>query len=122
MPIPLDRPQLFTDTHKWREFITTDPLALRAVTYRCAQQDSLLTNFARKSPSFLHMPTLVMLAGQDRIVDNDHTRHYFARLASSHKVLIEYRQSAHTLEFENDPTPYFADLASWVARVVALPK
>jgi acylglycerol lipase len=121
MPIPLDRPDLFTNSLKWREFIATDPLALRAVTYRCAQQDSLLTKFARESASFLHMPTLVMLAGQDRIVDNDRTRNYFARLASTHKVLVEYQQSAHTLEFENDPTPYFADLAGWIDRIVTKP-
>ena len=62
---------------------------------------------------------LLILAGQDRIVDNPRTRDYFARFPSRHKMLIEYGNAAHTLEFEPDPTRYFNDLASWIERTVA---
>jgi alpha-beta hydrolase superfamily lysophospholipase len=115
--IPLRRPELFTDARRWREFIGQDPLALRSVTWRFAQEDRRLTRYARESAAFLHAPLLMMLAGQDRIVDNRRTRGFFARTAGHHKTLIEYPGAAHTLEFEPDPTQYFADLTDWVGKI-----
>jgi alpha-beta hydrolase superfamily lysophospholipase len=119
LKVPLQRPELFTNSLKWREFIATDPLALRTVTWRFAQEDRKLTRYARESATFLHMPTLVILAGQDRIVDNPRTRDFFGRLPSRHKTLIEYGNAAHTLEFEPDPSRYFDDLANWIEQTVA---
>jgi acylglycerol lipase len=117
--IPLQRPELFTDSPKWRDFIATDPLSLRSVTWRFAQEDRKLTRYAQNSATFLHLPTLLILAGQDRIVDNPRTRRYFANIPSRHKMLIEYGNAAHTLEFERDPARYFSDLAAWVERTSA---
>jgi alpha-beta hydrolase superfamily lysophospholipase len=114
--IPLRWPELFTDTPRWQEFIAKDPLALRSVTWRFAQEDRQLTKFARQSAKFLHLPLLMILAGQDRIVDNSRTRLFFGQLAGPHKTLIEYGAAAHTLEFERDPSAYFADLTNWLAR------
>lgn len=119
LKVPLQQPELFTDSLKWREFIATDPLALRTITWRFAQEDRKLTRYARDSATFLHLPTLLILAGQDRIVDNPRTRNYFAQFPSRHKVLIEYGDAAHTLEFERDPGRYFDDLASWIDQTVA---
>jgi len=65
------------------------------------------------------MPVLLMLAGQDRIVDNCRTRHFFGQIAGRHKTLIEYPGAAHTLEFEPEPGRYFADLTDWISRVVS---
>jgi acylglycerol lipase len=114
--IPLRRPELFTDTPHWQEFIAQDPLALRSITWRFAREDRRLTKFARQSAPFLHQPMLMMLAGQDRIVDNSRTRQFFGKVAGPHKTLIEYGGAAHTLEFERDPSAYFADLADWLGR------
>jgi acylglycerol lipase len=118
--IPLRYAELFTDTRRWREFIEKDPLALRRVTWRFAQEDRRLTRFARASAPHLHLPTLLMLAGQDRIVDNGCSREFFARVAGRHKTLIEYPRAAHTLEFEPDPAPYFSDLSDWIGRTVGI--
>jgi hypothetical protein len=30
---------------------------------------------------------------------------------------VEYPGAAHTLEFEPDPLPYFADLTNWIGAV-----
>lgn len=114
--LPLRRPELFTDALQWREFIAQDPLALRNITWRFAQEDARLTRFARQSAPFLHLPVLMMLAGRDRIVDNGHTRRFFGRVAGQHKTLIEYGGAAHTLEFERDPSVYFTDLVDWLGR------
>ena len=105
--VPLRQPELFTEIPCWQAFIARDPLALRTITWRFAQEDRKLTRYAREAATFLHMPTLLMLAGQDRIVDNRRTRDYFGRIPGHRKTLIEYHGAAHTLEFESDPTQYF---------------
>lgn len=116
--IPLRDPALFTDMPQWQDFIAKDPLALRTATWRFAQQDRKLTHYAREAAAFLHLPTLMLLAGQDRIVDNRRTRECFARIPSRDKMLIEYHGAAHTLEFEPDPAQYFQTLSQWTAAVV----
>jgi len=119
LKIPLRRPELFTDSQLWREFIDQDPLALREVTRQFAREDQQLTSYARQAAPHLHMPLLLMLAGRDRIVNNRRTREFFARVSSAKKSLNEYSHAAHTLEFEPDPLPYFADLADWVSRTTS---
>jgi acylglycerol lipase len=81
----------------------------------------------RRAPRSVRQPTLLMLAGQDRIVDNERTLRYFERLATSDRTLIEYPEGHHTLEFEPDPTRYARDLISWTeshvrANVQARPR
>jgi alpha-beta hydrolase superfamily lysophospholipase len=115
-PIPLDDPELFTATPHWQAFIRDDPLSLRRATARLLVASVFLDRAARRAASHVRAPALLLLAGQDRIVDNDRTRAYFARLGSSDKTVVEYPQAHHTLEFEPDPTPIFADLARWLEQ------
>ena len=115
--VPLRYPELFTEAPCWQAFIGSDPLALRTVTWRFAREDRQLTRYAREAATFLYLPTLLMLAGQDRIVDNGRTLEYFGRVAGYQKSLVEYQGAAHTLEFEADPRRYFADLGRWVRGV-----
>jgi acylglycerol lipase len=116
--IPLRKPALYTDSQAWRNYIAYDPLTLRRVTWRFARESCQLTRFARQAPSFIHMPMLLMLAGRDRIVDNRRTTAFFRRTAAIKRILIEYPNAAHTLEFEPDPQEYFEDLAGWIGRTV----
>jgi acylglycerol lipase len=110
---------LFTDTPRWRDYVATDPLTLREVTVCFAQADRELAGVARESAEYLHMPTLLVLAGHDRIVASPPTRAFLNRSAATHKTLIEYPNGAHTLEFEADPERYFADLADWIGRTIS---
>jgi alpha-beta hydrolase superfamily lysophospholipase len=64
----------------------------------------------------IRQPALLMLAGQDRIVDNARTLGYFDRLGSADRQVIEYPEGHHTLEFEPDPSRYALDLAAWLDR------
>ena len=60
-----------------------------------------------------------MLAGRDRIVDNDRTLAYFGRLASDRRQVIEYPEGHHTLEFDPDPSRYARDLVAWLDETLA---
>jgi alpha-beta hydrolase superfamily lysophospholipase len=62
----------------------------------------------------VRQPVLLLLAGQDRIVDNAKTLEYFQRLASDDRRVIEYPAAHHTLEFEADPDRYAQDLIHWL--------
>jgi alpha-beta hydrolase superfamily lysophospholipase len=117
VPIPLQDSSLFTDSPQRRAFIDRDPITLRKVTWRFAQQDCELTRYAQQSASYLYMPVLLVLAGEDRIIDNRRTRDYFGRVQSRKKLLIEYSHAGHTLEFELDPTMYFNDLGEWIREL-----
>lgn len=117
-PIPLDDPELFTATPRWQEYIRTDPLSLRTATARFLVESVRLDILLRRAPKHVAVPVLLMLAGHDRIIDNARTRAYVTRFRSSDRLILEYPDAHHTLEFEPDPTPVFADLARWLERRV----
>jgi alpha-beta hydrolase superfamily lysophospholipase len=115
-PIPLSDPALFTSSHAGQEFIANDPLGLRAATARLLAASTFIDRAVRRIPSKVHQPSLLMLAGQDRIVDNAKTLAYFKKLPSERNIVIEYPEGHHTFEFDRDPTRYARDLVEWLRQ------
>lgn len=113
-PIPLADPALFTANPEAQAFIRDDPLSLREGTAGLLASSYFLDRMVRRAPRRVRQPALLMLAGQDRIVDNGRTLVYFEGLASPSKKIIEYPEAHHTLEFEPDPSRYALDLAGWL--------
>ncbi|AGA30318.1 alpha/beta fold hydrolase [Singulisphaera acidiphila] len=113
-PIPLGEPTLFTDSPEGQAFIASDNLSLHAGTAGLLAASFFIDKAVRRIPSKVHQPALLMLAGQDRIVNNDLTLTYFERLASPDRHLIIYSKAHHTLEFEPDPERYALDLIEWL--------
>lgn len=113
-PIPLADPALFTNNPDAQQFIAEDPLGLRDATAGLLAASTFLDRRARKAPPNVHQPLLLMLAGHDRIVDNERTRAYVQKLASRDSTVIDYPEAHHTLEFETDPDQYAKDLGSWI--------
>jgi len=113
-PIPLGDPALFTANPEGQEFIAADRLRLHAATAGLLAASTFLDRTVRRAPPRVLAPALLMLAGNDRIVDNARTRAYFARLAARDKQVIEYPDAHHTLEFEPDPSRYARDLIAWL--------
>ena len=112
-PVPLSDPALFTDSPEGQSFIAADPLSIRQATAGLLAASTFIDRAVARAPSLVRQPSLLMLAGKDRIVDNARTLQYFHRLASADHRLIEYPEGHHTLEFEADPSRYANDLASW---------
>ena len=115
--IPLEDPALFTESPRWQEYIRTDPFLLHKVTLRFTAEDLKLNHFVTEAPETLRLPGLLVLAGRDRICDNQRTRQFFERWGTTDRTLLEYPNAAHTLEFEPDPSQYFSDLTRWILRV-----
>ena len=115
--IPLNDPALFTAEPRWQEFIRRDPLALRDVTsgFLLAHQD--LTRESLAAATSIDCPTLLMLAGRDRIIDNAATKDWSRRFGTGKLTLHEYSDAQHTLEFEPHPELFVADLLAWLETI-----
>lgn len=112
-PIPLDDPELFTATPSRQQFIRDDPLALRQATARFLFESFRLDLYARRAAKQVKVPTLLMLAERDRIIDNARTRAFAARFPRDVEV-IEHPGAHHTLEFEPSPERYLGLLLGWL--------
>jgi acylglycerol lipase len=117
IPIPLSDPALFTSNPEWQEFIRTDKTALRDVTVAFLLASRELDHQADAAASKIRCPTLLMLSGKDRIIDNVATKEWYKSLASQEQALFEYPDSAHTLEFESCRDQYIGDLISWLGKL-----
>ena len=118
-PVPLSDPALFTATEKWLRFLREDPLSLRRATARFLFGSVLLDFYLRNVGPRTRLPVLLLLAGRDRIIDNDRTRRFVGRFAGPTEV-IEYPDAHHTLEFEPDPERHIQDLVGWLQRQARL--
>ncbi len=117
-PIPLSDPALFTANPEKQAFIAADRHGLRQGTAGLMAASFVIDRLVQRVPRQVKQPALLMLAGRDRIVDNDRTRSYFQRLATIDRQVIEYPDGHHTLEFDPDPTRYARDLIEWVENHV----
>ena len=113
-PVPLSDPALFTASMEGQRFIASDRLGLRAATAGLLAASTFIDRKVSRALSRVRQPVLLMLAGQDRIVDNAKTLAYFRKLASDDREVIEYPEAHHTLEFEPDPARYARDLCGWL--------
>jgi alpha-beta hydrolase superfamily lysophospholipase len=111
-PVPLNDPALFTANPRWQKFIQEDERSLRQATARLLVESVRLDAYIRMVS--LRIPVLLLLAENDRIIDNTRTRRYFEKCESPDKKIIEYAGAHHTLEFEPNPEMFLADLRSWL--------
>jgi alpha-beta hydrolase superfamily lysophospholipase len=118
-PIPLNDPELFTTTPRWIEFLKHDPLRLHQATARMMLESARLDAYLRFAPKYVHVPVLLMLAGEDRIIHNARTRDFVERFATPDKEFHDYPGTQHTLEFEPDPHVFLGDLVRWLERHAA---
>lgn len=115
-PIPLNDPDLFTTSPQWQQFIAQDPHGLRQATARFLFASFALDIYLRRAARRVTLPTLLMLAGEDRIIDNARTQAMVERFPSPDRTVITYPGAHHTLEFEGDGHPWFEDLCGWVEQ------
>jgi alpha-beta hydrolase superfamily lysophospholipase len=115
-PIPLNDPELFTATPRWLQFLRQDPLALHYATARLLVESVRLDAYLRFVPKYVHVPVLLLLAENDRIIHNAKTRAYVERFATKDKEIIEYPGAHHTLEFEAEPDRFIGDLIGWMEK------
>ena len=70
----------------------------------------------RRAKKRVQVPTLLMLAGGDQIVENEKVRRFVERFPATDKTIIDDPQAEHTLEFEPEGHPYLQDLLRWLEQ------
>ncbi len=121
-PVPLNDPELFTASPEGQRLVRGDPLAVRQATARFLANSVRLDGYLRLVPKHVTVPVLLLLAGQDRIIDNARTRRFVESFATPDKTILEYPEAHHTLEFEPRPHRYLSDLIGWLGRHAASAK
>lgn len=114
-PIPLNEPELFTASPEGQRFIAADPWGLRRATTRFLMTSVALDVYLRRAVRAVTVPTLLLLAGRDRIVDNPRIRAVLAHCPGPVEV-VEYPDAYHTLEFEPPDHPWQHDLIAWLTK------
>ena len=112
--VPLDD-YMFTRNPKWIEFIKTDELKLKKATARFFFETAKMNLCFNRIAPKIHVPVLVLLAGDDVIVDNKGIKRWFTRVGSRRKTIKIYEGCYHSLEFEEtrNVIDYIAD---WIKR------
>jgi alpha-beta hydrolase superfamily lysophospholipase len=115
--IPLNNPVLFTNNIEFQRWIRDDPLALRMATARLLFESARLDVYNSLAIRHVVVPTLVLLAERDRIVDNAVVRRIVSQFPTADMTVREYAGASHTLEFERGGPPFLSDLIPWLQRV-----
>jgi alpha-beta hydrolase superfamily lysophospholipase len=115
-PVPLEDPALFTNDPDEQNYIMDDKLSKREAEAGYLLESWKLEKEACRSLKTLSLPVFLMLAGRDRIVDNDEVKKMFSSCKSSDKLLKIYPVAAHTLEFDYAKEEYFGDILKWLER------
>jgi alpha-beta hydrolase superfamily lysophospholipase len=114
LEIPLT-PELYTTNPPHLEFIRTDPLRLLEVTAQFFWETGRLDRRRARASAALDPPLLVMQGEADAMMDVPRTRRWFARLPLEDKTYRAYPDAGHTLDFQDDPSEYRADMLAWLS-------
>jgi alpha-beta hydrolase superfamily lysophospholipase len=115
--IPLNAPELFTATAQWQKYIEEDRHGLREATARFLFSSFSLDIYLRRALKRVNVPVLLLLAEQDRIIDNAATHRLLTGVGERVGLtVIEYPGAQHTLEFEPEGHPFVSDLLKWMER------
>ncbi|MDR1518993.1 MAG: alpha/beta fold hydrolase, partial [Planctomycetota bacterium] len=109
---PVFRPEDFTSRPEWREFIRTDAERTRRVDASFCLETLKMRRFVRETAGKRRLPpALCLLAGRDRIIDNQAVAALCRRAGIQVEALPD---AAHSLIFENP-----AATAGFLARQAA---
>jgi alpha-beta hydrolase superfamily lysophospholipase len=97
--LPLE-PEMFTDSPELLEFIRRDPLRLRRVTGRFLMASRALDRLIARRIGEIHLPILLILAGKDRIIDNEGVLEVLSHLRPGQLLLRRYEEAIHSIQFD----------------------
>ena len=97
--VPIE-PEMFTRTPRFLDFIANDPLRLQRVTARFLFATRALDRRIRARVDGLAAPVLLLLAGHDRIIDNERTQALLGRIPPGRLSVRLYERATHSIQFE----------------------
>lgn len=107
-------PNDFTRDPDLIAFLDSDPMEVRKVTAQFYFAYTPVAGRARKAAPFLNLPVLMLLPGEDRMIDSDYSKGFFERIRSGDKKLVEYPGHFHALLLDTGREAVTADVAAWI--------
>jgi len=111
-------PEMFTTTPRYLDYIKGDPSRLTHATARFYWQSSRLDSYLSSNIAALDRPTLLFLAGQDRIIDNAGVLGMINQGNTDKLTVIDYPDQTHSVQFD-DPDRLVQDMDHWLQRQLA---
>ncbi len=116
--IPIPGADYFTRDQRWRRYINDDPYTLRKCTARFFFNSNKIDKLALVPPKETALAALLLLARDDRIIDNHQTKQYFEKYFTCGRNLTKtYPGCEHTLEFDMKDLGFADDIIRWLMPV-----
>ena len=115
--IPLNDPELFTDDPAWIEWLRNDARQLHQATAGFFLASRRMDRTAQRLASAPPTPLHVLLAEDERIIDNAATRRFLRELTWPTLRITTYQRARHTLEFAGSRDRYLDDLVNWLREL-----
>jgi alpha-beta hydrolase superfamily lysophospholipase len=94
-----------------------DPLVHRRISARLLRSMLSSIDYCQAHAAALQVPALLLVAGDDRVVDAEGSKRFFARLPAGLAHLHVYDGMYHEIFNELDPQRPLADLKAWLEQV-----
>jgi alpha-beta hydrolase superfamily lysophospholipase len=96
-----------------------DPLVHHRISARLLRSMLSAIDYCQSHAGTLAIPALMLVAGDDRVVDAEGSRRFFARLPEGSAQLHVYDDMYHEIFNEADPQRPLADLRVWLEQFAA---
>jgi alpha-beta hydrolase superfamily lysophospholipase len=114
-PIPIAQASYFTNDKQYQEYIEHDNLMLRQATARFFVHNNIIDTKLAKLKTTCTVPAFMLLARDDRIIDNTRTQRLFTNHFIHPKSMFKYYcDCAHTLEFDIPCLSFVDDIISFL--------
>lgn len=117
--IPLNNPELFTAEPDKIEYLRHDALQIHQATAGFFLASRRMDRVFKKLPDGPPVPVHLLLAGDERIIDNDATRDFVSNLPWKDKRISIYPKSRHTIEFGEERDRFVGDIIAWLKHPTA---
>jgi len=106
--------EMFTKNPKYLNFIKTDKLKLKRVTARFFFESARMDAMLGRNKGKIKNPVLLLMAGDDKVVNNAKLHDWFREESVEDKTLKVYQGSCHSLEFEEEAKDMIDDITNWI--------
>ncbi len=111
----INQNQLTSDLKILREHLA-DKNKLEFISVKSDSEINSSMKWAKKNASNLLCPTLIMQAGNDKIVDKKETKKFFDKIRAQDKTYKEYDDFLHELWNEKKRAHVYQDMHIWIEK------
>ncbi len=105
--------EMFSPSPEVTDMIRRDPLRLHYATARFFMQSHKLDGFVDDRMPSNELPILLVLAGQDRIIDNEGVLDVIERGSQDSLQIVLYEDQTHSVQFDA-PDRLVRDMTRWI--------